>query len=73
LDVPFEKDMLSWKEGGIPEDGIWAKHWYTNVHKTTGFSKQQSKPVTVPPHLGPLLAEAMPFYESFQLHIIQNN
>jgi len=73
LGIPFCMSMLSWEEGGIPEDGLWAKHWYANVHKTTGFSKQQNNPVTVPPHLGPLLAEAMPYYESFQSHILQNN
>lgn len=73
LEIQFDPQMLSWEEGGIPEDGLWAKHWYTNVHRTTGFSKQQNKPVSVPPQLGPLLAEAMPYYESFQSHILQNN
>jgi len=26
LDIPYTSSMLSWKKGGIPEDGIWAKH-----------------------------------------------
>ena len=29
--------MLSWDRGGIKEDGIWAKYWYENVHKSQGF------------------------------------
>lgn len=72
LDLRFDPTMLSWKEGGIPEDGIWAKHWYANVHRTTGFKVQQKEAARVPPHLGPLLAEAMPYYESFQSHILKN-
>ncbi|KAA3621643.1 MAG: sulfotransferase family protein [Flavobacterium sp.] len=72
LDLPFYDEMLSWDQGGIPEDGIWAKHWYANVHKTTGFKVQQKQPAQVPPHLGPLLAEALPYYESLKPYILKN-
>jgi hypothetical protein len=73
IDGPFYDTMLSWKEGGIPEDGIWAKHWYSNVHRTTGFKVQQKTPAQVPPHLGPLLAEALPYYENLKPYILKNN
>jgi hypothetical protein len=72
LKLDFNKRMLSWKEGGIPQDGIWARHWYSNVHRTTGFEVQKNKPVVVPPHLGPLLAEAIPYYNSLQPYILKN-
>ncbi len=72
LKLDFNKRMLSWKEGGIPQDGIWARHWYSNVHRTTGFEVQQNKPMVVPPHLGPLLAEAIPYYNSLQPYILKN-
>lgn len=72
LGIEFSERMLHWKEGGIPEDGVWAKHWYGNVHKTTGFQIQQRKQAEVPPHLGPLLAEATPYYEKLQQHILKN-
>ncbi len=72
IELSFDTGMLSWNEGGIPEDGIWAKHWYANVHRTTGFKVQQKEAARVPPHLGPLLAEAMPYYESFENHILKN-
>ena len=32
LKINFYEEMLSWPKGGIKEDGVWAKHWYKNVH-----------------------------------------
>ena len=37
LQINFDNNMLSWDRGGIKEDGIWAKYWYENVHKSHGF------------------------------------
>ena len=37
LKINFDNNMLSWDRGGIKEDGIWAKFWYENVHKSHGF------------------------------------
>ena len=37
LKINFDNNMLSWDRGGIKEDGIWAKYWYENVHKSQGF------------------------------------
>ena len=34
--------MLNWDRGGIKEDGVWAKYWYENVHKSEGFLKNES-------------------------------
>lgn len=73
LGLNFCEDMLYWNKGGIPEDGLWAKYWYDNVHKTTGFQTQQHKVAQIPPHLGPLLAEAMPYYETLQKAILKND
>jgi hypothetical protein len=73
LGIDFNAGMLSWKEGGIPQDGVWARHWYSSVHRTTGFTIQQNKTVVVPPYLGPLLAEAMPYYESLKPYILKND
>ena len=72
LKIPFSNKMLKWEKGGIPEDGVWAKHWYANVHNTTGFKIQQNELPNVPLHLEPLLAEAMPFYEILQQYILKN-
>jgi hypothetical protein len=72
LDIGYNHTMMSWKKGGIPQDGVWSGHWYKRVHQTTGFKVQQKKPETVPPHLGPLLAEALPFYDSLKPYILKN-
>ncbi|MDC7995190.1 sulfotransferase family protein [Altibacter sp. HG106] len=73
LEIPFQESMLQWSKGGIPEDGIWAKHWYANVHATTGFKQQQPKELPVPEHLQSLFEEAKPLYETLQPHILKNN
>ena len=41
--ISFYEEMLSWPTGPRVEDGIWAKHWYRNIHKSTGFMKYQRK------------------------------
>ncbi len=55
--------MLSWPAGGRPEDGVWAPHWYANVHRSTGFAPYRPKSGEFPERLGPVLDEARPHYE----------
>ena len=40
IDLEFDISMLKWEKGNHPQDGIWWKHWYDNVIKTTGFKKK---------------------------------
>ncbi len=70
LNIPFSEKMLSWKKGGIPEDGIWAKHWYGNVHNSEGFAVQKSSSQPLPKHLEPLLQDALPYYETLKNNIL---
>ena len=64
LGVAFDTAMLSWKAGPKDCDGIWAKHWYESVHRTTGFdSKASSSYQTLPADLMPVLRAATPFYQ----------
>ena len=35
--IKFSESMLSWPPGLRDTDGIWAKHWYGEVAKTTSF------------------------------------
>jgi hypothetical protein len=73
LDISFEKSMLSWKPGPIPEDGIWAKYWYGNVHKSSGFKPYKSKKVALPDHLKPLYEKCKPIYDKLLAHAIKAN
>jgi len=38
ISLPFTPAMLAWPAGGLPEDGVWARHWYGAVHSSTGFA-----------------------------------
>lgn len=71
LNIPFSEKMLRWKKGGIPEDGIWAKHWYGNVHNSDGFAVQKSSSQALPEHLETLLKEALPYYETLKNYILK--
>jgi hypothetical protein len=63
LNIPYYAEMLSWPAGARPEDGSWARYWYANVHRSTGFIPYQPKATAFPEHLKPLLEECMPYYE----------
>ncbi len=43
LDVPFSDSMLAWPRGPRDSDGVWARHWYHNVERSTGFSPYRKK------------------------------
>ncbi len=64
LGIGFEEAMLSWHAGAITEDGIWAKYWYANVHRSTGFGAARKGREQLASHLEPLLAECQ-FYYSY--------
>jgi len=48
LDLDWQPGMLTWAEGGRPEDGVWAKYWYEGVHRSTGWEPRQLSHGTVP-------------------------
>lgn len=66
LDIPFDETMLSWEKGPRPEDGVWAKHWYHNVHDSTGFKPYQPKTDPLPKHLQGLWKECEQIYEKLK-------
>jgi hypothetical protein len=63
LDVEFSEKMLQWPAGPRATDGVWAKHWYDAVERSTGFEPYRPRPRRVPPALQPLLEACMPAYE----------
>ena len=63
VEIPFDDKMLKWKKGGRIEDGIWAKYWYKNVHKSTGFNTCNNKKIKLNKYNIKLAKECMPFYD----------
>ncbi|MBD0256129.1 MAG: sulfotransferase family protein [Cytophagales bacterium] len=70
LGIPFTEKMLRWPAGPRPEDGIWARHWYANVHQSRGFLPPDARAEQVPPHLEPVYAAALPYYHQLRQHAI---
>lgn len=72
LDLPFDAAMLDWPAGPKSFDGVWASHWYHNVHRSTGFQPWRPKREPFPAHLEPLLAACRPYYEELLAHAIRS-
>ena len=71
IGIPFDPAMLSWEAGEREEDGVWAKHWYDTVWKSTGFAPAETSPLpTLPEHLSAIEAEVMPDYEFMRSHCL---
>ncbi len=68
LDLPFDKAMLHWPAGRRTTDGIWGKHWYANVEKSTGFMRYHKDDTQLPQRLQPLLAECQIYYDQLAQH-----
>jgi hypothetical protein len=63
LGIGFDEKMLSWQAGPRPENGVWAPHWYHNVHKSTGFGQYREKTDPFPSRLSEVLEACRPHYE----------
>ena len=70
LALPFKPAMLSWAEGPKPEDGVWAKYWYGNVHASRGFTPYVPKTEPFPDALKPLLEVCTPLYEKLRVYTL---
>ena len=68
IGVPFSESMLRWRAGPRDTDGVWAKHWYDAVEKSTGFQPYRPKPDPVPEHLGALHDECRGYYDRLYEH-----
>ena len=66
--VEFEKAMLSWPAGLRDTDGIWAKHWYDAVAKSTSFEPYKAKEGSVPDSLHDVYEKCCRCYENLYQH-----
>lgn len=63
LEIPFDTVMLHWEAGARQEDGVWAKYWYENVHKSTGFKSNGGKQYSLPSGLEKIYEESLELYQ----------
>ena len=65
----FTEAMLSWAPGLRETDGVWAKHWYTEVLTSRGFRNPPfDEPEPVPERLHPVYQAVREAYERLYSH-----
>jgi hypothetical protein len=62
LAIPFDPAMSSWPAGPRETDGVWAKHWYAAVLRSTCFEAPRERAEPLPESLAPLLERCLPLY-----------
>jgi hypothetical protein len=63
LGISFMKEMLHWRPGPKEYDGVWAKYWYSNVHKSKGFEVQPTSNRPLGAHLRTVNDQAQYYYD----------
>lgn len=63
LGVTFNERMLHWPTGPRASDGVWAKHWYTAVERSTGFEPYRPRELKLTAFQTRLAEQCRPFYE----------
>lgn len=64
IGLTFDPAMLAWSVGPRAEDGVWAKHWYGAVHRSSGFAGTEGNLPVLEPQWQALLDGALPCYEA---------
>jgi len=72
VNVEFTDSMLSWPAGPRSTDGIWAKHWYAAVEKSTSFQPYVPKEEPVPARLTWLYDQCLEIYHSLYEHRLRS-
>jgi Sulfotransferase domain len=68
IGVDFDKAMLSWPPGLRQTDGVWAKHWYREVERSTSFQPYRPKNEPVPSHLNEIHERCRECYDRLYPH-----
>jgi hypothetical protein len=66
--VDFTPAMLQWSAGPRATDGVWARHWYSEVERSTTFRPYQPKAEPLAERLRPLYEQCLPYYERLYAH-----
>ena len=70
LGIEFLSEMMNWPAGKRDTDGIWAPYWYSQVEKSTGFTRPPEKQVEVPEQFVGMLDEANSIYQKLKAYHI---
>jgi hypothetical protein len=70
LRLPFTDAMLAWPAGSKACDGVWAPHWYANVHASTGFGPPPAAAPPVPERLAAVHETCRPHYDALLAHAL---
>jgi hypothetical protein len=69
LGIEFSARMLSWPPGPRASDGIWAKHWYERVARTTSFEAPEAAGMPLlEGWLARMHQQCRPMYERLRAH-----
>ena len=68
IGVEFNKAMLSWPPGLRETDGIWAKHWYDAVARSTSFQPYKPREGNVPEQFKQVYERCRECYEQLYQH-----
>lgn len=63
LEVEFREEMLRWSAGPRRTDGVWAKHWYAAVEKSTEFEPYRPKIEPMPSSVHGLYKSCLGIYQ----------
>lgn len=66
--VAFTDAMLSWPPGPRVTDGVWAKHWYAEVEKSSSFRPYTPPRELVPQRFRGLYERCLTCYEALYEH-----
>ena len=68
LGVEFTHAMLSWPPGLRETDGVWARHWYTEVANSTGFRAPAARERELPTRLEHVYSACREIYDRLSEH-----
>jgi Sulfotransferase domain len=68
IGIAFSERMLAWPAGPRPSDGVWARHWYASVWRSTGFQPYRPPTAPLPESLQPLADACAPCYRLLHAH-----
>ena len=66
LDIRWTDAMLEWPQGRRETDGVWGRHWYGAVERSTGFAPSPAPVGDLPSHLAAVVDAARPSFERLQ-------